>query len=586
MTRLVLTVDEGQGQAYELPTSNAGSLLVEIEPVPSGVPGVPVDVDATAAAVGSSGASATADHKHHLAVGSPVAVALANADGLASTAARSDHVHALTAALASQVYAANWAVADWYIDGTVGNDGNNGTDPGTPLRTGAELCRRLGPYALWGQSVTVHVLANGMTDGLNLRGCLLVAGTHLDVIGTSTTLVADVVASFNPRNHATPVASQISTVGTADLTPYQWRRMRLTTGANVGAIAWIAKSDPAGAGVAIVRTSQWVNLDLVSTSSYRNLTVVPAPGDGIAIESLSFVPAVAIDIDGIRDIASGPSSWTKRILSVIGIGTRNLTIAGIASYTYGALPIFGCRISNAYVFDNNQNSLGIGSLTGCNLYWDDPGSPVYRVPEALVECSLFGDGSPAATNSQNSLFISNCLFQGLNCQSGDVNTIQATDNQIFDVVGATSIAFAWKNGRISNLSGTGNAGFGIGLANRSSLSLLGTINLLATVSSARLTTAPAINLTLPQLLQPSDYAQKGTTPAMVAGATTVTVPWYENTVQKVTTTHATFGGTPGVLRVTQTSTTQFTITSSSALDTSTVNWQISPLGRNIFVSTS
>jgi len=118
------------------------------------------------------------------------------------------------------------------------------------------------------------------------------------------------------------------------------------------------------------------------------------------------------------------------------------------------------------------------------------------------------------------------------------------------------------------------------------VSFLGTINLLAAVSPARLATAPAVNLTFPQVLQPNDYAQKGTTPAMVAGATTVTVPWYDNASQKVTATHATLGGTQGILRVTQTSTTQFTITSSNAADTSTVNWQISPLGRNIFISTT
>jgi hypothetical protein len=46
-----------------------------------------------------------------------------------------------------------------------------------------------------------------------------------------------------------------------------------------------------------------------------------------------------------------------------------------------------------------------------------------------------------------------------------------------------------------------------------------------------------------------------------------------------------FSGTPGILSVQQISSTQFTITSSSTLDTSTVNWTISPLGRNIFIST-
>jgi hypothetical protein len=65
----------------------------------------------------------------------------------------------------------------------------------------------------------------------------------------------------------------------------------------------------------------------------------------------------------------------------------------------------------------------------------------------------------------------------------------------------------------------------------------------------------------------------------------VTVPWYDNATQRVTVSHAAFAGTPGILSVQQISNTQFTITSSSALDTSTVNWTISALGRNIFIST-
>jgi hypothetical protein len=63
------------------------------------------------------------------------------------------------------------------------------------------------------------------------------------------------------------------------------------------------------------------------------------------------------------------------------------------------------------------------------------------------------------------------------------------------------------------------------------------------------------------------------------------VPWYDNVNQQVTVTYAAIAGTPGILSVQQISTTQFTITSSSAVDTSTVRWQISPLGTNIFIST-
>jgi hypothetical protein len=207
-----------------------------------------------------------------------------------------------------------------------------------------------------------------------------------------------------------------------------------------------------------------------------------------------------------------------------------------------------------------------------------------RITGAFNSC-LFGDGAVSIVIGNTSI-LTTCLLQGAFLTSSNA-FVNATDMQIFDVPNALATACTILRGVITNISGSGNAGYGIGLQNCSLVRYPGaTNNLLGALSNGRLPTAPAINLSLPQLLQTSDYAQQGITGAMTAGAITVTVPWYENTTQRVTATHAVFAGTPGILSVQQISTTQFTITSSSALDTSTVNWQISPLGRNIFVSTN
>jgi hypothetical protein len=587
MTRLVMTVDDGAGQAYEVPTSNAGTLRVEIEPVPSGVPSVPVDVDATAAAVGSSGAAATADHKHHLAVGSPVAVALANADGLASTAARSDHVHALTAAIASQVYAANWAVADWYIDGTVGNDGNNGTDPGTPLRTGAELCRRLGPYALWGQSVTVHVLANGMTDNLNLRGCMLVAGTQLDVIGTPTVLATDIVAAFANLSHVVPSATQLTATAIADWTPFVGQRVRFTSGAADLAVSWIGGSNPGGIGTNVAQVTRLSRLALTDTQNLHNTSVItPVFGASFVVESLPYVPMVSIKLDGQLLQSAGPQ-WPVRLWTIQDIDCPQLQVEASDYQNYARSIVFGCAVGNINQKIPNP-SAAISVRAGCNVKYLDFASgygllnisggyfcclysvPLLRVQQGSVLNSAYG------------------LHQNSRLQIFGGADVTAQDSQFFDVVSTSACLSVLSNAvlTLSNFSGARNAGIGLQFQNNSRARTSGSNNLLATVTPAQLSTTSVINLTMVQALQTSDYAQKGTTPAMVAGATTVTVTWYDNVAQKVTATHAAFGGTPGILSVTQTSTTQFTITSSSALDTSTVNWQISPLGRNIFVSTS
>lgn len=61
------------------------------------LPGVsdtaPVDVDKSAAQAGTSGESARRDHKHDVSTATPVDVGTANAEGAATSLARSDHVH-------------------------------------------------------------------------------------------------------------------------------------------------------------------------------------------------------------------------------------------------------------------------------------------------------------------------------------------------------------------------------------------------------------------------------------------------------------------------------------------------------------
>jgi hypothetical protein len=552
MTTRVLTVTLEEGERFELPSNNAGPLVASVESVPSGVPGTPLDVGLTNLA-GTSGASA-----------------------------RSDHVHALTAAIASAVYAANWAEPAWFIDGTTGNDANNGTTALTPLRTGAELLRRLGPYALWGQSVTVTVGANGMADALILRGVMLVAGTHLDVVGTPTQLTsAGNVATYAAVNHATATGAQVTATGIVDWTIYQWRRLRCTSGARAGLTAWIATANPAGAGVATARLCPPIMVDTTNNASNVIQTAFVA-GDPLVIETVPVVPEISIRLDGPISTA-GTSQYARRLYSVQSVDCPTMLIDTNADTMGRKSLIFGCALSAVgQTSDPNSNNTASIILNGCLIYCADLSlSGVLTLAVRIANC-LVGLGV-------TTLAINEALNgQNITSQGAALSApyFIAAAVQVFDVPGATSVAFSTKNAQITNLSGSGNAGIGIGIANPANCRLSGTVNLTATVTNGRLTSTPTVDLTLPQLLQPSDYAQKGTTTAMVAGSVTVTVPWYDNANQKVQATHATPGGTLGILSVVQTSTTQFTINSSSALDTSTVNWQISPLGRNVFVVTS
>jgi hypothetical protein len=488
------------------------------------------------------------------------------------------------AQLLPEAYAANWAVTDWYLDGTVGLDTNNGTTALTPLRTGAELLRRLGPYALWGQSVTVHVLANGMTDALVLHGELLVTGTHLDVIGTPTVLASDTVLTYTNLSHATPSATQLVPLALADWTPYVGSRVRFPT---TDAVVWIGIAGPGGVGLNVAQTSRASRVDPTNVSSIFNTSAVnPAPGDALLVEQLPQVPAIDLDIAGPMTVVA-TAKYPVRQWLINSIDCPQITVLGPASTTGQKCGVFGSKVGLVSAPSEKANALLLMEKCGCRVVNADfSGSFSALNVGGYYFCTLFtADTQVPANNNFASTY---GLWQGFTLFTLAGSTVSLTDNQLFDVPGAASIAcyIQGNAGFVSNLSGARNAGFGLALRNNVQMRATGTMNLQGTVSNGRLAAAPAISLTLPQLLQASDFAQRGTSAAMVAGTITVTVPWYDNVNQKVTATHAVFAGTPGILSVQQISTTQFTITSSSAIDTSTVNWQISPLGRNIFITTA
>ncbi len=485
----------------------------------------------------------------------------------------------------SASYAANWAVADWYIDGTVGVDTNDGISAGTPLKTGAELLRRLSPYAEWPQSVTVHILENGMTDPLILKGNFLNGSSHLDIIGTPTQILdAGTVNTYVGLDHTVPRAPQITLTNVADFTAYRWYRLRLTTTALAGAVAWIAIHNPGGVGVATARISRWTIINQTATNTLFGYSA-PVGGEGCVIENLPLVPAIDIQIDGAEALTAGVAQWPLRVCSIQSIDCPLLSLKGRFTVEFPKGIVFGSKIGIVDTSPNTTGTTNGQNAIGCFFAYPNSGSSTlkYGGMPANSGC-LFGQGYTSVANIVPVLYGS-CLFQGCAPSANISRPISATDLMIYDV-GGTAAFFMAGHAIINGMSGNGNAGVGAYIPNGTVLTLSGTQNLQGAVANVQLASTPAINLTIPQALQPNDYAQKGTTAAMTAGTITITVPWYEQTIQKVTVSHAAFAGTPGILSVQQISNTQFTITSSSATDTSTVNWQISPLGRNIFISTN
>jgi hypothetical protein len=485
----------------------------------------------------------------------------------------------------SRFYTVNWQVADWYIDGTVGIDTNDGTTVLTPLRTGAELQRRLGPYAIWDHSVTVHVGINGMIDLLVLCGSVAV-GSHVDVIGTPTNVASDTVASYANLSHATPSETLIGVTSTVTLAPYLGFRILITNGVASGAVLWIANVSPGGIGVKNASVNRACRIDATNVSGMTNTTAVnPAPGDSLVIQSVPSVPAIVLRLDA-EPVTSPAAQYPNRTYTIQSVSCPVIDVDGPANRCLYRGMVFGSKIGLVRTRETVNSFANVQA--GCNVAFSDPCVVGSNAFAGHLFCSIVTTNLwiyPGVVARMTYVLLQNAW---LNIQPGSHLVCQ--DIQAFDNTSANNAPFlVYQSSLTANrISGARNVAYGIAALDNSRLTLQGTVNVLGAVSNYWIAGAGANGKVAlaAQFCLPNDYAQKGTTVAMVAGSVTVTVPWYDNVTQKVTATVATPGGARGFLSVTQTSSTQFTITSSSATETSTINWQISPLGRNVLVSTT
>src|SRR3972149_3101872 len=145
--------------------------------------------------------------------------------------------------------------AAWTIDPLLGNDENPGGAL-APLSTAAELDRRLSVGAIR-QHVTVTIVAGATVPNLELT---IATGIYrFNVVGTPTTLASGTVDTLIERTHAgsTPQSALLTDAGVLDWTPFVGRRIRITSGAAAGSIAWGAKGSPNGLGLNVARVSRF-----------------------------------------------------------------------------------------------------------------------------------------------------------------------------------------------------------------------------------------------------------------------------------------------------------------------------------------
>lgn len=168
----------------------------------------------------------------------------------------------------------------WGVDPVVGNDENVGS-VASPLKTFAELARRWGLYGRLKQNTAVTLLGDlPASDPISFKVELV--GVRLNIIGTVTVVRSGSFTGVTARNEATNTPWQVVDAAMAGTwTTDIGRRLKLTSGAGVNGVSYIAKD----LGAKTARTSEWGTIP--SPPGVSGTFVVPAPADTYNVEQIS-----------------------------------------------------------------------------------------------------------------------------------------------------------------------------------------------------------------------------------------------------------------------------------------------------------
>lgn len=339
--------------------------------------------------------------------------------------------------------------ASWGVDPVLGDDENVGT-PASPLATFAELDRRLSVGAIQ-QSTEVALPAGAVLPDSKVSVQLPVAtaGVTFTIRGTPTTVIDGTIASYVDRNHATGVGTQITSAAVPDWTAFEGMRIRITSGAATGAIAWIGKANPAGVGVATARTSRFATY--VEATGVATAVAVPV-GSDFVIESLPEVTSLHVYAQPKE------GSTTSAPFRIYNIKTANILLYGDSSLA--GPNVDGCcfgavgGIANSKLESLGTPNSSISVSRCCNtagLLISGPTVASFHLAKSGINTRTYGGffrfSSLTSTGAATGLMpgsASPCLYSLIDVQVFDATT--AALNPIAGCIINSS----------SGLSGTGN----------------------------------------------------------------------------------------------------------------------------------
>lgn len=331
----------------------------------------------------------------------------------------------------------------WFV-APAGDDSNLGqsSGAGNALKTGEEISRRLSPGAqkiTLAQPTTVNFAA-GSYEEINFNidwftGA--VAFTDQFVVqGEVSSSAAITLSAVTAQDPATQTSAQIAT---ASGTFVAGKRVRVTSGAAIGAVAYCTGLNGDAQHAFI---SEWLTY---TTGAHT----APAPGDTVVVDTL------LTTVHNVVITNAGRGNPVLRDLIVTGAVIFNDDTHVSLNTTGGALFVDQCDLTSASFTGNSGGYLWSSRLlTSCAIKagaWKVDGCsiqcPLYCFPTADVSLddqgNVFDGGSliVGGTSSSNRLGPSGCRISG-NTQF--VNGIASAAISVSQLASATSGAILWS----------------------------------------------------------------------------------------------------------------------------------------------
>lgn len=245
----------------------------------------------------------------------------------------------------------NQDASDVYVDAASGDNEGAGAAL-TPVASLKEVIRRWRGRPLTG-SRTVNLVGDH-TETVSFSGSFEISGdlsSSITIVGTKTQLATGTITTYVDMSGTTSNALS-ATLSSGTLAGFTGKRLRLTSGAHVGAVCWVGASSESGNQC----TSQWTEFSSFGIYTFAT-AVTPSVSDTFVVESLSQVNLSHLDIGiglfpaiTIQDceIVAPLSAMTlkRNATSVLFRGCRFAT--GI--YDFGAAFYLGCAFTSSIFY--------------------------------------------------------------------------------------------------------------------------------------------------------------------------------------------------------------------------------------------